>query len=405
MSMRENRIRCALITMAPFPKGNVSTIRFSSYLRLVAEAGADVHIFIVSPTKMAAVNHSVEGVHDNMHYKYMTRITWRNNANPNIVVKLAYYVCGIFKSMHYLRKYKINCIILYHQDTFAYLAYWLFCKIFAVAYLTDKSELPYGYYKMSSMRQKFHRWQLKVFDGFIVMTKALEKFYAGVKAKSATTFFLPMTINQDRYMNVRKCIPEHKYIAVVFGTHNRDGLYESLVTYNHYRKLVGEGEAYRLVLIGDYDKLPVRKELDAYIEENGLADFVDIRGLLPIDEVPQILFNASCLLTTPNEYVSGGFPTKLGEYMLSGVPIVATAAGEIPMYLEHGVHVLMAKPKDYQTLAEYIYQLQSDPIMAENLAANARDLVSTVFNADTYVESLIEYMGNMIGRKRQGEWL
>ena len=39
-----------------------------------------------------------------------------------------------------------------------------------------------------------------------------------------------------------------------------------------------------------------------------------------------------------NIQAKGGFPTKLGEYLATGNPVVVTKVGEIPNYLIDGVN-------------------------------------------------------------------
>jgi len=397
MNIKKMQINCALITIAPFPIGNVSTIRYSSYLKSLCNSGIKNYVFIISPTYMARHNLSKSGVHEGIYYDYMTKIAWRRN--EFFIIKVLYYILGLIKSIFYLKKYKINCVILYHQETFAYYFYWLFLKLFSITFLTDKSEYPYGYSKMSWIRKKLELIKLKVFDGFIVMTHELFDFYSRSKSKKASIFHLPMTIDLNRYSNIIDIEVNEPYIAVVFGSHNRDGLYESIITYNHYRKLAKE-KSFKLVLIGDYSRLPEWETIHEYLDVNNLLAHVEIKGLLPINEVPSILKGASCLLTTPNEYISGGFPTKLGEYLLSGVPVVATSVGEISKYLTNNIHAFLLEPKDYNGLSEKIFLLQNNPSIAHKMAYEAKKLVLTTFNSDIYAESLKEFLIQNIRRKK-----
>lgn len=390
-------IRCALITMAPFPLGNVSTIRYTSYLKSLLKSGVIPYVFIVSPSHMARYNSSKYGIYEGINYRYMTKVSWKKNLS--FTIKVTYYIIGLFKSIYYLKKNKIDCVILYHQETFAYYFYWIVLKILSIAYVADKSEYPYGFFKMSSLKRKMEIMKLKVFDGFIVMTHELVEFYSKVHPLRQDVFHLPMTINLNRFRNVQKDDSLPSYIAVVFGIHNRDGLYESVVSYNYYRR-IAKDSAYRLVLIGNYKLLPDWERINDYIKDNNLCEYIDIEGELAINEVPKVLFNAKCLLTTPNEYVSGGFPTKLGEYLLSGVPVVATLAGEIGLYLTDRENAILVPPKDYISIAKSIYLVQTDYDLALRLSRKAKELVYRVFNADMYSKSLADFLLSMIAHKR-----
>ena len=132
--------------------------------------------------------------------------------------------------------------------------------------------------------------------------------------------------------------------------------------------------------------------LDLVINDDSLKNRIQVLGKVDIDEVPQILINASCLLTTPNSYISGGFPTKLGEYMLSGVPVVATNAGEISDYVEDRNEVILVPVGDIDSIAEQILFVEQHPSEVKIMAENAKRKVCTTFSADTYVNNLIRFL-------------
>ena len=54
MNKKVSKLRIALVTHAPFPVGNVSTMRYSSYLKAMCKAGVYSYVLIYCPTKMAA---------------------------------------------------------------------------------------------------------------------------------------------------------------------------------------------------------------------------------------------------------------------------------------------------------------------------------------------------------------
>ena len=60
--------------------------------------------------------------------------------------------------------------------------------------------------------------------------------------------------------------------------------------------------------------------------------------------MPKYLCNAKLLaLARPDSIqAQGGFPTKLGEYLATGRPVVVTKVGEIPDYLEDGVNAFLS---------------------------------------------------------------
>lgn len=384
----DNQIRCAVVTMAPFPGGNVSTLRYSSYLKALIRAKHYALVLIYTPTTMAVNNKKSNGIDNGIEFQYATRITW--GRHKDIFTKIFFLLLGLFKSIRYIRNKRINTLILYGENLFIVnLFYKFICALFSIKFIGDRSEYPSEKIRKSNIRLWLYKKKNSFFDGMIVMTYELLNFYSNCTKKSNFTFLLPMTIDAHRFDNIEK-YKNKPYIAVVFGTHNRDGLMESIQSYLKY--VIEKEGTYDLVLIGDYESMPNKLCLDSLICKSGLSSRIIIKGKVPISEVPSLLYNASCLLTTPNFYVSGGFPTKLGEYMLSGVPVVVTNAGEITYYVENLKEAFIANPGDINCIAEKLLYIECNYDISKKIAENARIKALKVFCADTYVEDFTSFL-------------
>lgn len=386
--------RVALVTLSPFPIGNVATVRYSSYCKAIARKGIFTKVYVIAPSRTAAVNKDVSGVEDGVAYQYMCNKTGWDRA-PSSFIKLLYYTKGLFNTAVQLRRDNVTCVILFSSDLYSYFFMWGFKNLFPVILLTDKSEYPFGYKKMGSVRQFLHRLKLKVFDGLIVMTSELMKFYETAKADKAKLFHLPMTIDLSKFDGVVK-FPQHEpYIACVFGVHNRDGLLDTVKAYKAYRDNLQE-ESYKLWLIGDFSRLPDNKIICSFIFDNGLESDVLRKGVIAYENIPQILADAECLITTATEYVSGGFPTKLGEYLASGTPVVATSAGEIDIYLTNRKNAFLSKPGDIVDISSNLIFVHKNKGDALVVAQAGRAIACKAFNAESYADDLILFVKSVM---------
>lgn len=387
MKNLKQKCRVALITCAPFPVGNVSTMRFSSYLKALVQDDTFCYVLVYCPTRMAAHIKERSGIYKGIYYQYATDITWKKY---NLINKIIFLISGLLNSLSYLNEKKINTIILYGDNPFIVnFFYWLYAKLTGKRFIGDRSELPTLDERNSKIKMLLYGLKQKMFDGMIIMTKQLMQFYSMYSNKSDFLFFLPMTIDPSRFEGLEKTEQEHSYIAVVFGTHNRDGLLESLKSFDLYCM---KGGCYDIHIIGDYNNMPNKDELNQYIASSAYRNRIHILGRQPNDKVPNILYNASVLLTTPNFYVSGGFPTKLGEYMLSGVPIVATKAGEMLDYIEPDVDMLLSAPGDIECISNNILTIERNPVLAKTLSVNAKNKALNVFCANSYLADLKKFI-------------
>ena len=385
MSGRLNNI--ALVTCAPFPIGNVSTLRYSSYMKALSQESIGAHVLIYCPTRMAAHIKARSGKFEDITYHYATDITWKKY---NFFNKCRYLIIGLKNSLFYLHSNQISTVILYGDNLFlVHLVFWLYTRFTGKRFIGDRSELPTEKERQSKLKMCLYGIKQRMFDGMIVMTKQLMNFYSRYSSQPNFLYFLPMTIDSNRFKEVQKDMASPPYISVVFGTHNRDGLLDSLKSFDLY---CSKGGTYDLWLIGDYHNMPNKKQLDEYILSSEYRDRIYILGLQPNDRVPAILYNSSILLTTPQYYLSGGFPTKLGEYMLSGVPVVATNAGEILDYIEPDIDMLICSPGDYDDISTALLRIENDEKLAFNLATNARNKALNVFSAESYIDSLMDFL-------------
>ena len=384
-----NQYRCAVVTMAPFPKGNVSTLRYTSYLLALVKRQIYSLVLIYCPTTMAKHISYRSGIYKGIEYQYATKITW--GKFDNLIVKICYLLVGLFNCVKYIRKKKINILILYGENPLIVNLFFLIvCKLFNVKYIGDRSEYPSLKVRNSKVRSWIYKKKIGLFDGIIVMTHELFEYYSSCSRKVHFCFLLPMTIDVNRFDNLGDRY-RLGYIATVFGVHNRDGLYETIKAFLKYKEQNG---SYNLWLIGNYDAMPNKEILDDLIYSSKLSDKIQILGKVDIDKVPKILYNASCLITTPNFYISGGFPTKLGEYMLSGTPVIATKVGEIPNYVNDKREVLLVEPGNIDDIADKILFVEKNPKVTMCMALNAEKKAKTVFSASTYVDGLLSFFMN-----------
>ena len=385
--MTKSELRIAVVTHAPFPQGNVSTMRYTSYMKALVESGAFCYVIIYCPTRMAKHIKNSTGTYSGINYQYATDITWRSY---NAINKVIYLAKGLINSILYLNKNRISTVILYGDNPFVVnMFYWIYCKFTRKRFIGDRSELPSVKVQRSKLKLCVYGIKQKMFDGMIIMTKQLMQFYRQYSNNDDFVFFLPMTIDPSRFDGIEKNNPEKPYIAVVFGTHNRDGLLESLKSFDLYCKKRG---LYDICLIGDYENMPNKKELDMQICSSEFKGRIHILGKQPNHKVPDILYNASILLTTPNFYISGGFPTKLGEYMLSGIPIVATKTSELIDYIVPDTDMLLSNPGDFESISDNMLRIEHDSALAKTLSENAKKKAQSVFCANNYIDKLLSFL-------------
>jgi glycosyltransferase involved in cell wall biosynthesis len=126
-----------------------------------------------------------------------------------------------------------------------------------------------------------------------------------------------------------------------------------------------------LVLFGDGQQ---RRTLEAEVASRGLRSVV-FAGAVPFEDMPRHL--ALCDAALVLAPVTGSFhysPVKLREYLASGLPVVAHAAGELAAGLRHEQHALLVERGDAAALARALVRLRVDAGLRERLSRQGPEL-------------------------------
>ena len=240
---------------------------------------------------------------------------------------------------------------------------------------------------------KQKRFEKKVFhqlDGFALMTNTLMKHYHAFPNPQPKLLHLPMTVDLERFENIAPAEFQQPYIAFV-GVMNdaKDGVSNLIKAFNSIKDQFLEHKVY-LVGAWNYDT-PIHLEL---IKSFGLEDRVFWMKEYSRDVIPSIIGNADLLaLPRPDsKQAQGGFPTKLGEYLASGVPVCATTVGEIPDYLVDNESVFFAKPGSVESFSEAIDRALSNYENAKRVGLNGKKVAELEFNKDIQAKKLYDFL-------------
>ena len=149
---------------------------------------------------------------------------------------------------------------------------------------------------------------------------------------------------------------------------------------------------YELKLYGPINSK--NKSLISLAEKLGVKDSVKFMGSITNKEVPQILCSASLLVSSqPNtKRAQGGFPTKLGEYLLSGTPVLMTNSGEITKYVQDGQELWIVEPENPEEYANKIIYIFENYNKALSVAKQGKNYILNNCEAQNMTLKLIDFL-------------
>ena len=118
---------------------------------------------------------------------------------------------------------------------------------------------------------------------------------------------------------------------------------------------------------------PFRSQIEAAIARHAIADRVTLHGRVPQDALPALLAAADIGLvpTLPEPYLEYSLSTKLIEYVVMGVPVIASDLRTFRAHFD-ATAIRFVRGGLPRALAEAIQDLAGDPAGADALATEAQ---------------------------------
>ena len=291
----------------------------------------------------------------------------------------------------------IKCLIGYSYSVQLLFSLWLIAKIRRLPFYREVSEYPiciikpkrFSYFGLRTFLEKY--FVPKLFDGQFVMTTFIEKFYRPLSRKDCRFQLLPMTVDCERFE--QKGVPPFDFPYIAYcGSMSCDRKGMNYLV-KAFAKVAEQNNDYRLVLIGKANETAQREIIEGVSSEEILNRIIFV-GSIPSDEVPRYIGNAKilALIRPANKQAEGGFPTKLGEYLATGVPTVVTKVGEIGEYLTDNLNVFMAKPDDVDSVIMCFNEIISNYDHALCVGRAGRAAARNFFDYKTAGQKIIDFL-------------
>ncbi len=139
-----------------------------------------------------------------------------------------------------------------------------------------------------------------------------------------------------------------------------------------FARLCDRSPAYKLLVVGDG---PLRTDMEAFCRQRHLEERVTMVGAVEHTHVPAYLARMDVGLAPypalPSFYFS---PLKVWEYAAAGVPIVASASGDLPRLFPHRSAALLHPPGSVKKIVAHVESLRQNPDLGERLTRRARQV-------------------------------
>lgn len=302
----------------------------------------------------------------------------------------------------FIKKQSVSVALFYSPPVVSSLLFKLICRKTKVKFVIERTELPEIYKNpekfvtpIKRIYAKLVKWSFSLPDAWILETQTLVDYYKQYAKRNASFYKLPMTVEIDRFVDVKAANNEFgDYIAYCGNMLEDDGV---SILINAFKLINEDYPNLNLVLAGTSKDVPQQKKL---AQRLGIKERVYFLGRVPRDYIPSFLAGAKVLaLASPTSLRSTAtMPCKVGEYLCTGVPVVVTGLGEINTYLKDGVSAYLSKPDSPVSFASKMKEALDDTKEnRQRITEEGKRIAKTFFSADSQTTTLLEILSSIVG--------
>lgn len=368
------------IVVCKFPYGDASSIRALNLCKIFKEQGHSIHVISDFPSSEKA---EISNICTSEHCVEKMPPVWKRS----VVAKTS-----INKLTNYLEHNHVDVLIMNaKQDRFC--AIVDICHSKGVKVIVENCEwYHFSNYKLKLLdirywrNQKMLKKHFAKADGFISISRLLDEHNKSLNKASVRV----PTIMDVQEFECNSRIKNDKITIIYAGNPGKSKEF-LLPVFQAFSKRLDYRKKMEFHIYGP-DENVVKYNLGKYSSIiNEVNDCIFIHGRVPQLQMPEIMKNADYLLfLRPNRLSSNaGFPTKFGESMAVGTPVISNDTGDIGLYLKNKENGFLLTDYSVESVCDAFDKLLE---LSENeyvtIRKNARNTAETYFDYRAYLKEI-----------------
>jgi glycosyltransferase involved in cell wall biosynthesis len=393
--LRNNKLRIIFISSGQYPNGGAASNRHLAYSKGLIELGHEVEFILLKKQDWGG---------EEIKFNEIKFICVSPKASNSLskIEKIILHFQTIKKAKKTLIKFnkekQISALILLDPSVSILIPLINQGKRLGLKIFHERTEYPFLVAGKSILGKIdlniYLKYVIKRFDGIYVITHALKNYFSSLT--SCDICIVNMVVESSRFEDRQKR-REHKNTIVTYcGTleGDKDGV---PILIKSFAMITNEFPNAKLQLIGSLRNEITKQRIMSLVQDLKIEDRVEFTGFVGREEMPDFLKNSDILaLARPNnKQAEGGFPTKLGEYLATGNPVVITNVGEIGLFLKNRINAYIAEPNNVGNFSEKLHEALSDNDRVK-IGLEGKKLVYNEFNYLTQAKKLEQFFCNKI---------
>lgn len=371
----------------PYPNGFAGTKRVQQYVDYLHGKNIPVSVLVLRGKPDLQGNEQSEGLFRGVSYQIIGRdLQPGRQPFPGLIRFLRNGARFLRRQRHHGA---VNILFHYGQPTAENIWLLLLARRMGYRIIHDLVE-DYDLLEsaLSGVMTRFKAWSRnrmsrfipRLSDGLVVISRHLERKYTG---RGVPMIRIPIAAQAPETIQNRL---RHTPVRIAYaGTYAaKDGIHILLEAYQKVRR---EYSDCTLCLAGgrksplpDFPaELAVGIEYAGYLDDEAFYRFLREADIL-------------CMTRMNSAFANAGFPFKLGEYLATGNPVVASRVSNLEEYLTDKRDVMLVEPENVQELSKALLYLLRNPEEARHIGLNGLRACKQYFSPDNNGEKLFGFL-------------
>jgi glycosyltransferase involved in cell wall biosynthesis len=384
-----------------YPEGLAETKRFQYFIDgVMAAPGNSASVLLLRQSHPGRDDARLAGEHRGVRYRTIGHDLRAGLALPWAALK--FLLTGLAELRRSRRRDARNVLFLYNEPNMESFGFVAWARMLGYRVLVDIVEDEYFIPRGAPLASRLKAWTARLAtthlgwfaDGVVVISTFLRSKLATL-APDLPIVLIPISVDLARVSVAGGSFhrPARLLYAGNFG--EKDDL-ELLFT--AFEQAVVRGADIELLLTGKgmADRM---ERLRDRIAHSAVAARIRYLGYLPDAEYFRAIGECDipCVLRTGSEFSDRGFPFKLGEYLATARPVIATRVSDVGAYLEDRVSAMLVAPGDVAQVVAAIEYLVADPQRALTVGSAGRQVAIASFDAGHNGRLLLSLVDRVTG--------
>lgn len=224
-------------------------------------------------------------------------------------------------------------------------------------------------------------------DGIVIISFHLKEKFEVILENTKPIVLIPPTANSN-CTKINDSSHE-KFIFAYSGTYGKkDDISNLISSFDIVKNIYCEAELHLLGTCNDLVLLDTIK----------LVPGIVYLGYLEDDDFYEYIckcVDALCMTRTDSAYANAGFPFKLGEYLATGNPVIASNVSDIGRYLTNMVDCILVSPNNKKELIKGMSYLLENRKRAKEIGEKGKAIYEKHFDIEMNGKKLYNFLSSI----------